>query len=266
VPYRASLTSLSTIWADVEYEGVHGVGHVDPVLRVLVGMEAPSDRVGVEAHRLIATLSFLNERLSRTELTPTEIHSRSTTAVLEFPISARALSFVADHARDGDVSLKLELSGLLRIRRLSEADGLIRSDVPVGEWAFAFINPVDFTFTVARSDWYSKVVAPITDKRYVAVEIEVDGDQSRLRESFRRVAEAEAAYATGDDSGVFAKCRAAIEALPGFPASITATIGNDRKRAATDELLKEASAYLHTGRHVSKQPEDAAFTSGRDSP
>jgi hypothetical protein len=121
------------------------------------------------------------------------------------------------------------------------------------------VGPIDLNFTVPRSEWFSKVVTPISDARFITVEMEVPEGSRRadLKASLELLAEAEHCYAIGDDAGVFHRCRGAIEALPGYPKRVVDRIENDRKREQANALYFEAGQFLHAGRHVSQSGPDA---------
>ena len=259
MPFSTHLTSASTIWAEISFEGMSGVGHIAPVVNVMLGVRTPTDGIEAVAHRLALTLTFEGERVSSTELGPIRISPYEYTAAASFPVSPRALTFIGDRARGDVLSFKLEIVGLLRVLRTSESTGIVRPQVPVGEWTFLVTDQKELMFSVPRGVWFSSVVSPISDSSFVTVEIEVPKgtDTGPLTASFARLRDAERAYANGDDHGVFSQCRGAIEALPGHPDHIVDRIENSRKRTSADKLIKEAGMFLHAGRHVSREAQDA---------
>lgn len=259
MPFNTHLTSASTIWVELSYEGISGVGRVAPVVNVLLGVKTPTEGIEAEIHRLVLALVFEGERLSRAELGPVHVTPYAFTVPAAFPISPRALSFLADRATGDVLSFKIEISGLLRIRLNKEGTGLVRPQVPVGEWTFVVTDPRDLAFSVPRGVWFTSVLSPISDSSYVAVEIEVPKgtDTGPFAASLERLRDAERAYASGDDAAVFSQCRGAIEALPGYPDQMVDRIENARKRSAADKLVRQAGTFLHSGRHVSHEGRDA---------
>ena len=205
------------------------------------------------------SLLFENERLAPTELAPTRVTSYATTVGASFPVNSRVLTFVGERARGDDLSFKLEIIGLLRVRRMAGGTGLVRPELEIGEWGFVTTSQTELGFAVPRSVWFSSVVSPISDARFVSVEIEVPNaaDASPLSAAFDRLHDAERCYSIGDDAGVFAQCRGAIEALPGYPGHTVDRIENLRKRGAAAKLVEQAGAFFHSGRHVSREGQDA---------
>ena len=259
MPFSTHLTSASTIWAEVSYEGIGAAGRVAPVVNVLLGVKTPAEGVEAEVHRLVLALVFEGERVASTELGPIHITPYAYTVPAAFQISPRALTFIGDRASGEVLSFKIEIVGLLRVRRTSEGTGIVRPQVPVGEWTFLVIDQRELAFSVPRGVWFSSVVSPISDSSFVSVEIEVPKgtDTAPFAASLARLRDAERAYANGDDPGVFSQCRGAFEALPGYPDHIVDGIENAKKRASADKLVKEAGAFLHAGRHVSQEGRDA---------
>lgn len=257
--FSTHLTSAGTIWAEISYEGINGDGKVMPCVAVVLGLRTPVESVEAEAHRLGLSLLFDRERLAQAEVPPARIASFGTTIRALFPFGQRALAFVSERAGHDDLSFKLEISALLRVRRTAEGTSLIRPQFAVGEWGFVTTNPAELSFSVPRGVWFSSVVSPIGDARFVSVEIEIPkgADPSPLSAAFDRLRDAERCYAIGDDPGVFAQCRGAIEALPGYPDHIVDGIENPKKRVAADELVRQAGTFFHAGRHVSREGQDA---------
>jgi len=222
-------------------------------------VKTPAEGIEAEVHRLALTLLFDGERVSGAELGPIRISPYAYTVAAAFPVSPRALTFIGDRATGEVLSFKMDIAGLLRVRRTSEGTGLIRPQVPVGEWTFLITDQKELSFSVPRSVWFSSILSPISDSSFVTVEIEVPKgtDTAPFAASLARLGDAERAYANGDDPGVFSQCRGALEALPGYPDHIVDAIENARKRAAADKLVKEAGVFLHAGRHVSQEGRDA---------
>jgi hypothetical protein len=258
VPFNTNLTSASTIWAEIYFEGMTGVGRIAPVINIQLGVKTPTDGIEAEAHRLALTLTFEGERVSSTELGPIRIAPHGSTVVASFPISPRVLTFVGDRATGDMISFRIEIAGLLRVLRTAEGTGIVMPQVLAGEWTFLITDQKELMFSVPRGVWFSSVVSAVSDSSFVTVEIEVPKgtDTGPFAASFARLRDAERAYTNGDDHGVFSQCRGAIEALPGHPDHIVDRIENGRKRNSAEKLIKEAGAFLHAGRHVSLEVHD----------
>jgi len=160
VPFSTHLTSASTIWAEISFEGMSGVGRIAPVVNVMLGVKTPTDGIEAVAHRLALTLAFEGERVSSTELGPIRISPYEYTVAASFPVTPRALTFIGDRATGDLLSFKLEIVGLLRVLRTSESTGIVRPQVPVGEWTFLVTDQKELMFSVPRGVWFSSVVSP----------------------------------------------------------------------------------------------------------
>jgi hypothetical protein len=160
---------------------------------------------------------------------------------------------------NADASLKLKWSGILRVKwDPAPGDPQMPGDPDPGEWRFVSIVEHDMSIGIARSDWFNKVLQPIADDQYVYLEVAIPKGPAAAEwtKAITLLDEAEKAYAIGDDAGVFAKLRGAIEALPGAKQHIVDALPEPR-RAAVDTLLREVGEYLHHGRHVATEGPDA---------
>lgn len=70
-----------------------------------------------------------------------------------------------------------------------------------------------------------------------------------------QIAEAERAYASGNDPAVFLHCRAAIDALPGAKQEVFASLSDKQEADALNNLMLQAGRYFHLGRHVATEGE-----------
>jgi hypothetical protein len=160
---------------------------------------------------------------------------------------------------NGDASLKLKWSGILRVMwRPAEGDPIMTSDPVAGEWTFVNIVENEMFIGVPRSDWFGKVLQPMGDDQYVYLEVPVPkgAAQGDWNKALALVEEADKAYAIGDDAGVFAKLRGALDALPGAKQNIVHDLPEPR-RSAVDSLLRDVGEFLHHGRHVATEGEEA---------
>jgi len=241
VPQATRLASGTSVWLDVSFDGLSGSGTVSPVVLVQLLVQTPQG-VEVELHRCPVRLLFNNELVASGELGPARVSSYPFNIPVSLPLNPRSLSFIDDNARGDDLFLKLELTGLLRVKQ-EEPRGPRPSqpEIPYGEWGFVVVGPADLSFRVARSDWYSKVVAVVGAASYTSIDLVLPKlvPGSGITAALDRLREAEQAYVAGDDAKAFLACRGMLEALPGYPRDITGAIGDPRKREAVDALIKE---------------------------
>ena len=257
MPSSVSLTSGNRIWLNVAYDGIGAEGTLLPCIALRLEFRSTGDGVAIEIHRLACTLWFEQERVSIADVPALRVGASPTMATLTFPVSDRVLSSIADRARGDDLAFRVTFEGLLRGRWDAERTAMIKPEFPDGEWGFFFPSPARLEFSVPRSEWLSKVLGPLTKTRFVGLEIGLPNvGGTAFAPSMDRLRDAEESYALGNDAGVFAHCRGAIEALPGYPHQIVEAITSKRKRDATNALIKEAGLYLQLGRHVSREGSD----------
>lgn len=124
--------------------------------------------------------------------------------------------------------------------------------------ASGFLKPfgagrqTELTFAVARSDWFARVLQPIGTTEYVSTELLLPLGDASMRQSVKQLREADRAFALGDDPTVFARCRAALDALPGAPKSIFVGLSDADEQKVLDDLVGAAGRYFHRGRHVAR--------------
>ncbi len=123
-------------------------------------------------------------------------------------------------------------------------------------WEFAWIQQTPLSIYVPRSDWLKDVLEPIGVGNYVFSEIRVPKvpDRERSEKALKHLRDAEEQFRLGNDPGVFQSCRAVFEegVLERAPKNIFAAVADEEKRKRGDQLLKEAVAYFHSGRHPSR--------------
>jgi hypothetical protein len=188
-------------------------------------------------------------------LTGVEVVHSEYASSIEIPVSRAALDHLATLVSGEQVELALRLSGWLRARSDND-DGQFASDPDPGEWVyhgFGVGRQTELRFQIARSNWYSQVLQPIGTVEYTSIEIAIPDGDLTLKPAINRLAEAERAYIEGDDPTVFARCRAATEALPGAAKKIFDGLADASEAKALDDLMLRANNYFHRGRHVAKE-------------
>jgi len=253
MPFMTTLCSTSRRWLEVRYDGLSAEGQVAPTIVLNLYMSTPSPSIDVEIHRLDARLALNNEWLAFGQVAPQKVSDSGHSTTLRLEISPAGLDFIGANLSGDDLTLKLELMGLLRAREAADGQRqLVQSDFPYGEWGYVFAVPADFTFTVARSDWFTKVLSVVGGSRYIAAEIQLPkaAEKSDVVAALARLKDEERAYALGDDPKVFLSCRAMIEALPGYPSDLFHDVDSPSKRKSLDDMFKEAGDFFHVGRHV----------------
>lgn len=258
MPSSTGLTSGNRIWLNIAYDAIGAEGTLLPCIALRLEFRSTGEGVEVELHRLTSTLWFEQERISIAGAPALRVGALPSVATLIFPVSDRILSSITDRVRGDEVAFRLDIEGLLRGRWDPERALTVQSEFPDGQWGFFIPSPTRLAFSVPRSEWFSKVLGPLTTTRFVGLEIglpKVEG--TAFVAALDRLRDAEESYARGDDAAVFAHCRGAIEGLPGYPHDIVNAISNVKKRNATDALIKEAGQYLQLGRHVSREGSDA---------
>ena len=247
-------TGTANQWAEAEVDSFHGQGQVLPRLNVNLKVR----KLPVDAR--VRLLSLSGRLKSDDELLAVSIpitiqadlDSRGTAITLQFPMSPEAIAAIQSRVRDPTIILSVEVVGLHSIFLEPSAQSGFASQFPPGEWSMVPIQPSIVTLAIPRSDWYSRVLEPIGTYRYTlwAVALPKAQEAGGAAASVRHVAEAERAFATGDDPAVFLHCRGAWDTLPGDKVAIFDVILDTKKRARVDELGKRFGGFLHAGRHV----------------
>ena len=155
------------------------------------------------------------------------------------------------------MTARLQGVGWYTLKTDADRPGDIRtgSDPQPGQYKEFELKNESSSLSIERSEWYRNVVAQTRGEQYRFLEIALPRSDSALArewgEAVQHLQSAEQSYTAGDDAGVFARLRNALDALPGAKQEICEGIRDDRKRKALDELLKQVGEYLHLGRHVS---------------
>jgi hypothetical protein len=240
---------------DAQVSGVRG--EATPMLQINLHLQTVNERTQIEVHDLRGRLYFQQEYLGETRLAGEMVYSHGTSVLLELPTSHRLLGYVTDRLGNQD-TLQLELgwSGILRfLWNPNETDLRIAGGPEPGVWTDCSIDEANHRqiFSIARSDWYSKVVSRVASASVVFAEVAVPvGPLGTVWTSTAsRIEAAEKAYAMGDDAAVFNHLRGALDALPGAKVDIYADLP-EPQRKYVDDLTKAIGAYLHAGRHVAE--------------
>jgi hypothetical protein len=207
---------------------------------------------------LHAQLKADGEVLGEGFLTGAVLAFQDTHLDVEIPLSQAVIHYLDGAVADDQVHLTLGLSGFVRAKDDNTDGPQFASRPDPGEWTyepFGRARQSELGFQIPRSDWFTRVLEPIGTTEFVATEIALPHGDHKLRAAAARLKEAERAYRTGDDPTVFARCRAATEALPGAPKEIFDVLTDREEAAALDQLLLKANTYFHRGRHVDSDGE-----------
>ncbi len=235
---------------------VNAGGTLAPRLRVHLFARTQGERRRAEIHLLKTTLRYGVESIADAFLTGISLNGTERSLTLEFPLDREVIQHVADTASGDSVELSLDFSGWARVHRVpTEGDPAPFLEEPTpGEWGFITLGEgqqAALPVRVPRSDWYTRVMEPVGTLSYLVTEIPFPkGDAGHaFLKPLNHLRAAERSFAIGDDPSVFLHCRAAVEALPGYPTRILEPLANRNEATKLDALLKKAGAYLHVGRH-----------------
>lgn len=253
-----TLGDMGKAWLQLQFVRVRAAGELSPRLYIEMQARSPLEKTYVQLHHLRGKLHFANELIGEGFLSGGEFSSHDNGLTLEVPLTREALHYVADRIAAERVELRLDLSGWLHVRwEAAENEPHFMQSPEPGEWGFVTFGQSTMTalmIQVARSDWFKNVMEPVGTLGYVVTEIPLPKGSaaSSFAASLNHLGAAEERYAVGDDPGVFARCRAAVEALPGYPKSMVGSIADEDKAKSLDAVLKEGGDYLHRGRHVAQ--------------
>ncbi|HEY2055351.1 MAG TPA: hypothetical protein VGH14_15570 [Solirubrobacterales bacterium] len=248
----------TTVLVKLRPGNVTGHGKIAPRLAFQFFAQTPRELTFAQFQMLRAELLFGNEVLGEGFVTGIEVVHSDYQSIIDVPVSRTALDFLAAQASGDQVDLMLKLSGWIRARDDNVDRQRSASWPPPGTWVYAnfgIARQTELRFQVARSDWFSKVLQPIGTTNYISAEIAIPAGDLTLRPAANHLAEAQRAYVEGDDPTVFARCRAATEALPGATKQIFDGLSDPTEAAALNDLLRKANEYFHRGRHVLKEGE-----------
>jgi hypothetical protein len=150
--------------------------------------------------------------------------------------------------------LTLAFQGLLRYRHsFPQGDGKAQGLGDADTWHLepsGTQNVMELDVQVARSDWYEQVVEKLGAASYLVTPLYLPYGVKTWEPTLGHMNDALKALVQGNPPGVFAACRAAIDALPGDKANIFGAMPEGKKRDAINELTKSVGKYIHSGRHV----------------
>jgi hypothetical protein len=256
---QVSLGDTRRAWVLLDADRVTGQGTVAPRLCFQMRARTLRERMEVEIHLMRAELVIGPERLGEGFLTGIPLAHGERPITIEIPVSRPALDYLEAVSPAERVDLELRLTGWLRGRDDNEDAQRFVGDPASGEAVFQHFGEARQTtlpFEVARSDWFTHVLQPIGTARYISTEIRLSDADPALRAAVSQIAEAERAYANGNDPAVFLHCRAAIDALPGAKQEIFASLPDKQEAEALNNLMLQAGRYFHLGRHVATEGEE----------
>jgi|GEM_PF-2192531 len=253
--------------AALDLKDITGVGRINPRLQLYFEARSePYTKVLLEDVTL--RLEFGIELIGEGRVTGIEIVPGGCPVTFEIVTSQRLLRHVTDGLPSGGsiVELNARLHGRAQAWVDPNAPDLNRAGRPAGWepgqwWSFNLNAGGISTLQFARSDWYQRVLSPTRNERFLYLEVALPQDDSTLGTEWVSgidlLLKAERAYAEGNDSAVFQQLRGVIDSLPGAKKQILADITDDKKRNSLEELLKQAGEFLHNGRHVATDSEQA---------
>lgn len=248
-------------WARLDLHSISGTGRLNPrlLLSWIARLPVPYSKVALADVTL--RLEHRQELLGEGRVVE---HSLSDEAQVTFEVvtSPRLLRYITDALVPSAAAVQLEatLHGWARCSLdpgtpLAQGRPTVPGDPEPGEWtglnvSHSYPSPLQ----IARSEWYERVLAPTRNEQYRYLEMALPQDDKMMAAEWARAVEnldkAERAYAAGDDPAVFLHLRGAHDALLGAKQNILDGIQDKGKRSTLDALLKQASEFLHKGRHV----------------
>lgn len=253
---QLSISYRGQTWAQLVVESVQGVGRVLPRLVVQLAARPYAADMLVQLTDLDARLMLGSELLSLGSLEQRDVvlYQQGITVTVASPLSPSAIDFIDSHFRRADISLQIEWRGTMRAQRRDEGS----EPEPAPErWPLISVDhgPGAGSLTIARSDWVTKVLQPVGVGEYVLMDVPIPAapDRDRWNRALHHLAEAERFFHMGDDEQVLQLCYGAFESLADDPTHIFDGVHDERQREKLDSLLRQFKAFLHGGRHVSKE-------------
>lgn len=244
-------------WVHVSVRSIRGSGRLNPRLVLALKLATPNDRITAELRDVELRLVLGDETLGEGRLIGEPATSYGAETSVDVPLSHRMIDHVTNAFGKADsLSLQLRWYGQLRVKwEPLEGDAPRSGDPQSGEWVDFHLPHLlnEHHLRVERSAWFSQVLEPIRQEKYVYLEVAIPkGDAARSwHAALGNLRAAEKAYALGDDAAVFQQLRGVIDALPGAPKHIVDALSVPR-RTEVDALLLAVGNYLHSGRHVAK--------------
>lgn len=236
---------------------VYAIGTVIPRLQLELRIRTPRESVEAEIHYLRLQLKFAGEVIGEGRAAGEHVGRYEVRVRVEVPVTRSALGFVNERLTADRLDLTLALQGWMRLR-YDLREGEQAFDPPPGEWwftTFGVASMAELSLQLPRSEWFKRILEPIGAHEYLLTEIPLLRGRfgSPLAASHRQLLEAERHYAEGNDASVFFHCKAAIEALPGWPKDIFGSLADRAKAQRLDDLVKATKSYYDHGRHVATE-------------
>lgn len=241
----------------IDFKSVGAQGLFSPRLLIWMHFETPNEGITVDLHDLRIRVKSGQEYLGETRLTGEHVTSNGLNLQLDIPTTHRMLNYVTDHLGSQEhIALTLGWYGLIRFFwNPNDADSRHMGEPTPGEWADFQIDEGSHEqqISIARSEWFSRVVSVVGTADYVFTEVAVPkgplGD--KWRSALVLLDKAEKAFTLGDDASVFSHLLGVLNALPGAKQKIFNNLPKPQQ-SYVDELTKSIVAFLHSGRHVSE--------------
>ncbi len=239
----------------IAFKSVGAQGLFSPRLLLWMHFETPNERITVDLHDLRIRVKSGQEYLGETRLTGERVTSNGSSLQLDVPTTHRMLNYVTDHLGSQEhVALTLGWYGLIRfLWNPNDADSRYMGEPSPGEWTDFQIDEGNHEqqISIARSEWFSRVVSVVGTADYVFTEVAVPrgplGD--KWRSALVLLGKADKAFTLGDDASVFLHLRGVIDSLPGAKQDIFAHLPESQK-VYVNKLAKSVGEFLHSGRHV----------------
>ncbi len=226
-----------------------------PLPQVIIPLEGFVAEQGIEVEilRLAFDMKIRNLLLGQGEVGPytylrTKAHYIPATATCPHTALPHLL---CPEPQQGPITLTLAFRGLLRYRHSFQQRAHELGEP--GVWHIESTGDqalLELDIQVGRSDWYEQVAAKLGIGGYLLTPLYLPVGVKAWHATLRHLDKAAEALAQGNPPGVFAACRAAIDALPGDKTAIFAAMPEGKKRDEIDTLTKSIGKYIHSGRHV----------------
>lgn len=253
-------------WIKLTLSSVRAEGHVHPRMVFMFEARTLQQHRHARIVQLDAWLSSLqNEVLGMGGVRELgrQINSFGTSLSFVVPLTHNTIRFINERAQGHEIQLVLQFNGITFAKDdKPDQEWVGLPAIEAGHWFFTPFQEANLGINIPRSSWVKDVLEPIGFGKYILFELPIPEvpDQKRWEKALAHLKSAEEQYALGDDPGVFQNCRAAFEALKGFPKNVFAAIEDEKKREAVDTLLETAQRFFHSGRHVSKAgPQEGLF-------
>lgn len=259
--YRLTVSSRS--WATASVQQIYGMGRIAPRIVLDLRIQAANQCLVTSLTNVRVRLVAFDELIGVGSIIHQDIYStQSKTVTVEFPTSTRLIEYITQHVgQQTKIPLAFWFDGVLTVtwdpdsktaRMGGEPEPGIPTTVEIPP------SQVIFSVSVARSDWFERVLSPTRAIDYRPLELFIPMGESanQWRKSLVLFQDAEKAYALGDDSSVFNHLKGVYDSLPGGPDKVLEFVVDQRHKKSLDALFKRMTEYLQLGRHVSKLDDD----------